>query len=447
KYDKVDWALNDKVAYFFPEKPSVYVANESKTGSWNDINTQYGAEGAISGDLFTLWFDHGVKPAKEKYAYIIVPNISSASEANAYQVSDIEILANNDTVQAVYHKGLKTYGLTFFREGAFKSGDLIVDASGGCVMLVKAADLSQLSVWVADPQKQDTPIKLGIKTPLIGEMKAVTYQNPASPHQGKSLEFTVDNETAAYAGKDVLLDRTDWEIICSSEGPTDATVAPLGDYPRYIADGDNKTAFLFVKPGKTYGGVTVPSGAKPYFMIDLKESREMTYLIYRHRDYSNTTTALRASKGSFYGKNDEADEFQPIVENFDIATGVAEVRIDFPQKVSYRYVKFVYEAWDEASGYTIQVSEFNLGNTELLGSGVGSHPFVPDNTRLSIFPNPATDDVFYIAGLPAGTLVEVYSLNGTLALTANNPTINISGLPAGMYIVRAAGKAAKLVKR
>jgi chondroitin AC lyase len=387
KYDRVDWVLNDRVAYFFPDKPSVYVADETKTGSWHDINNN-GSSNSINGNLFTVWFDHGAKPSGAKYAYIIAPNINSAAEAKAYQPSKIEILANNDTVQAVYHSSLKMYGLTFFREGTFESNGLLVDASAGCVILVKDADQNELKLWVSDPQKQASPVKLGIKTPLLNETKAVTYINPAAPHQGKSLEFTVNSETPAYAGKDVLLDRTGWTVTCSSVGPTDATVAPLGDYPQYIIDGNTTTSFLFVKPGKNYGGVSVPVDTKPWFKIDLKASKEMTCLIYRHRDYSNKTTALRASKGSFYGSNTGEDDWEPIVENFDMATDVAEVRIDFPQKVSFQYVKFVYEAWDTVSGNTIQISEFNLGNTVAPVETDMQSPSANKGASADIYPNP-----------------------------------------------------------
>jgi chondroitin AC lyase len=415
KYDRVNWALNDKVAYFFPDKPSVYVANETKTGSWKDINNN-GSTDPVTGNLFTLWLDHGAKPSKAKYAYIIVPNVSSVSEAKAYQASNIEILANNDTVQAVYHKGLKIYGLAFFREGAFNHADLLVEAGAGCVLLVKNANPGELEVWASDPQKQASPVKLGIKTPLLDEVKAVTYINPSSPHQGNSQKFIVNNESPAYAGKDVALDRTEWTITCSSAGPVDPTVAPLGDIPGYIIDGDTKTSFLFVKPGKIYGGVTVPAGTKPWFKIDLKESKDMSYLVYRHRDYSNTSTLLRASKGSFYGSDTGADDtWQPVIENFAMATDATEVRIDFPQKASCRYVKFVFEAWDTSSGSTIQISEFNLGNT--VAPAITGIP-LPIETNIpqpSVYPNPVKAGqpfTIRLHGDPSHAEIRIYTLSG-----------------------------------
>lgn len=192
RYDNTDWVINDKVGYFFPDKPSVYVANETKMGSWYDINKK-AEKKSITGNLFTLWFDHGVKPSETKYAYIVVPNIRCVKEAEAYRISDIEILANNDTVQAVYHKTLNVYGFAFFREGSFHNNRLSVNANAGCLILITDTDKDETKVYVSDPQKQPLPIQLEIKMPLLNKAAAIIYQNPPSPHQGNSQMFKISN--------------------------------------------------------------------------------------------------------------------------------------------------------------------------------------------------------------------------------------------------------------
>ena len=214
---------------------------------------------------------------------------------------------------------------------------------------------------------------------------------------------------------DALLDRSEWEISCSSPGPVDENVAHTGDYPRYILDGDKVTAFLFVKPGATYGGVSVPAGTKPYFKIDLKQTHEMTCLRYRHRDYGNVTPYLRANKGSFYGSNTGDDnDWQPVIEDFGIAVDDAEVRIDFSQKVAYRYVKFVIEGWYALPyGNTIQVSEFNLGNATPTGIKT-EKPVAGSPVR--IYPNPVKAGqpfTVYLGDELANSEVRIYSVSGT----------------------------------
>jgi chondroitin AC lyase len=438
-YDQVEWVLNDNVAYFFPAGPSLNVANETKTASWHDINNN-GTTDPITGNLFTLWLNHGVKPTNAGYAYIVVPGVSSVAEAKSYQSSDIEILANTDSVQAVFHRGLNLYGLTFFRDGSFRSNGLTVDACAGCVLLVKDADKSELTVWASDPKKQASPIRLGIKTPLLDEMKAVTYINPSSPHQGSSLEFKVNGATAKYTGRDALLDRSDWTIVASSVGPVDATVAPEGDVPEYIIDGDEKTSFLFVKPGKTYSGVTVPESTKPSFTIDMKQTCEIAYLIYRHRDYSNTSEWLRANKASFYGKNSEQEDFRPIVENFDIATDETDVWVDFPA-TACRYVKFVFEGWNTSSGSTIQVSEFNLGTLLLPDDSQGIFPH-GNRSRISVHPNPVKSGQPFTINTADNRsdnmLIGIYTLSGVQLheTTTGNRSARLCIDRPGIYLVK-----------
>jgi hypothetical protein len=181
------------------------------------------------------------------------------------------------------------------------------------------------------------------------------------------------------------LNRADWTVITSSEGPADDTPIVGGNNPYYMIDGDLNSAFLFVKPGKTYKGITVPSGTEPWFAIDLQQSCEMSYMYYRHRDYNDTNARLRASKGSLYGKNAETDEYQPIIENFAIATNVSEVQINFPSTVSYRFVKMVLKEWDTSAGNTIQVSEFNLGvvSTSSNAEGVSAAEGLTVSNRLT----------------------------------------------------------------
>ncbi|MDR3117905.1 MAG: polysaccharide lyase beta-sandwich domain-containing protein [Mediterranea sp.] len=165
EYGKVKWVLNDKVAYFFPTRPTVHLAWETRKGTWRDINSG-GSPNLRTEDVFTLWLDHGVKPRGESYAYIIVPNIQTAKEAGNYPVKDIEILACNDSVQAVYHRGLDAYGLAFFEAAAFESSNLTVSVDAACVIMIDNASTDQRAAYIADPRKRDVSIKLKVKMPV-----------------------------------------------------------------------------------------------------------------------------------------------------------------------------------------------------------------------------------------------------------------------------------------
>jgi hypothetical protein len=198
----------------------------------------------------------------------------------------------------------------------------------------------------------------------LGPERDTVLSPVAPPAGGADTTATVDPPATPPAGDTAttpsvsFLERGSWTIITSSTGPADGTVG--GDKPEYIIDGDKSTAFLFVKPGKTYGGVAVPAGHVPSFTIDMKQRENISYFRYLHRTSGNSQAMLRASNVSLYGKDAEADDFTPIVENVALDVSRDEERIDFPP-ATYRYVQLRYIGWNTTSGSTIQVAEFDLG--------------------------------------------------------------------------------------
>ncbi len=156
-----------------------------------------------------------------------------------------------------------------------------------------------------------------------------------------------------------IFDRTGWTVETSYEGITDATIG--GDQPEYIIDGSTTTAFAFVKPGKSYGGVTIPEGAIPSFIIDMNVQKSFNSISYMHR-LGNVSEYIRARKLSCYGSID-GTEFTAIKEHhiIDYTKNDNEIIVTFPE-VSYRYVKVVIEDWNKDSGSTVQVADCKIGN-------------------------------------------------------------------------------------
>lgn len=444
--NNLDWVYHNKVAYYFPEKGKLDLSAQEQSGSWIDINTSYTQEGIATENVFSLSFDHGVAPDGEEYSYIIVPGISSVEDAKAYDPTNIEIVKNTDTVQAVYHKGLKMYGIVFYQNGGFENGDFIVETDAPCVLLVKGADQTAASVHVADPRNASTTINIGIKLPALKEAKAITYQT-TSPHHGQSIMFLVNETTPTYTGKNITYDRSDWIISTNIKGPADASV--YGDKPEYIIDSDSQSAFLFVKPGKTIGGITGPADYIPAFTIDMQLAQEIAFFVYRHRTYNNTQASLRASAVSFYGKNNESDEFTPIIQNQAIATDAAEVEVKLPQKVNYRYVKLEMVEWDKTTSSTIQVSEFNMG---YIGSVHINNPptnienILSDNkSSVTLYPNPVKKGEIVNVTLPYSSkniLVKIFDITGKAVYITTETKIDTNNLNSGLYVLQAEDKTA-----
>ena len=447
-----DWVLNDKVAYFFPEQADVYVENRTETARWSDINASFATNTPFTGNLFTLWIGHGTKPTHARYAYIIVPDADLETARN-YSSEHIIVLANNDSVQAIYHKELDIYGFAFFKAASFRKGDLAMEVNAGCLLIIKDAGEEEVTVYASDPQKSGMDIEIGIETARFKERRVIKYTGLVAPHTGATLELKVNQDTPISSGRDVMLNRADWVITTSSEGPYDASVG--GTDPRYIIDGDDVSCFLFVKPGKTYGPsgypqISVPADAIPSFTIDLQQPKEMSFFTYRHRVAGNTGENLRVSQASFFGKNNPEDAFEPIVLSAPIPTDAHEVKVEFPATVSYRYVQFVYEKWNTGSGNTMQVSEFNLGNVKLLD--IDESEYIPSTNikelptsknYLVVCPNPIHkgETLSVKTSLNGENIsLEIHDIWGRVVKTSNRLSIDTNGLGTGIHIVVAKDK-------
>ena len=162
---------------------------------------------------------------------------------------------------------------------------------------------------------------------------------------------------SGYAELEILqpvdLDRSGWSVSVSHALPADAAIS---NAPESLTDGDGGTCLSMVKPGKSYGGVTVGEEETVYFIIDLGADRTFDYFRILHRDNGNTN--LRAQKYSFYGSDDGAS-FSAISEGVAVDAGQLSLMGDLP-KSTYRYIKVTYDQWSSSSS-TMQIAEFNLG--------------------------------------------------------------------------------------
>ena len=105
-----------------------------------------------NGSCFELWFSHGVNPTNGGYAYILLPGKTAEETALYANSTNITILANNSSVQAVADTGLGITGIIFWEAGSF--GDITV--SEPCMVIYRKVG-NKFDIAVSDPtQKLDT---------------------------------------------------------------------------------------------------------------------------------------------------------------------------------------------------------------------------------------------------------------------------------------------------
>ncbi len=142
------WVHHDGIGYIFPLRPNpadknpatpppnVAVALRHQTGSWSDIGP--GPSDPVTLQVVTIGIDHGSHPLSTSYAYMILPDTAADEVARRSQRLDIDILANNADLQAVYHRGLEIVMAAFFTPG--KLGNITVDQP--CLLILRNGKLT-----------------------------------------------------------------------------------------------------------------------------------------------------------------------------------------------------------------------------------------------------------------------------------------------------------------
>ena len=152
--------------YTFPGKGIVHIASDKRSGPWSRVCKA--ATESESGEVFTLWFDHGVAPKNASYAYIVTPVEAAASKAELINTPDVQAVADPATksVGAVFH----TSGKRITLRGHTYS------VSAPCVLLRTASGLR-----VADPEHRLSSLTIAI------DGQAVDVKLPRGPHAGKAV--------------------------------------------------------------------------------------------------------------------------------------------------------------------------------------------------------------------------------------------------------------------
>lgn len=191
-YTDPSWVWHNEVGYFFPKGGNISVSNQAQTGDWKTINSSLASE-TVSKNVFKLWFDHGTAPQKQTYAYIVAPGLKTASAAGSYAVNNIQILANTDSVQVVRNERLNVYGMIFARAATFEAGSVKVHANKGCALLLKNVGTSQVNVFIADPSRKESEVKLTVTLPGISGQKVSQCTLPTHPDPlaGSTKEFVI----------------------------------------------------------------------------------------------------------------------------------------------------------------------------------------------------------------------------------------------------------------
>ncbi len=184
--NNLKWVLHGGVGYCFPEGGTIKLTSKEQEGDWFNINRGFSKD-IVKKEVFTLWLDHGLKPEKEKYAYIIVPGINTPSEIDSYVIDNIKIIANTDSIQAVYHKKLNILQLVFWQKGIFRYKDIYIQSDNSCALILKGICSEKATFHLADPSQSVDKIKIQTGLPGINGIREFTCDFSDPPYyKGKT---------------------------------------------------------------------------------------------------------------------------------------------------------------------------------------------------------------------------------------------------------------------
>ena len=175
------------IGYYFPAEGSVKFLRETRTGTWFDINKNYGSDTPITRNYLNIWLEHGKNPKQGSYYYALLPGKTAEETAEYSKKPDIRILRNSPELQAVSEKDTGVMGMIFWEKGEMS----YIKASNKCVVGVMDKD-GMITVSVSDPTHKQDKITLEVKLPRLEIIEAsdgVTLSQTSS-----SITLTVDTK-------------------------------------------------------------------------------------------------------------------------------------------------------------------------------------------------------------------------------------------------------------
>jgi chondroitin AC lyase len=179
------WLHHDGVGYLFPNStttppdlPRITLSTEARSGAWTDIGP--GPERTDTRRIFNLHLEHGAHPTDSRYVYIVLPNAATDDVARWAQRPPIELLANSNAHQAIYHKTLKMVMAAFAQPGEVQTPLGAIGVDQPCLLIVRGDKLT-----VSNPLNKPLTVQVTVNG------KAQTVTLPDGPLAGSSVKLSL----------------------------------------------------------------------------------------------------------------------------------------------------------------------------------------------------------------------------------------------------------------
>ncbi len=299
----VQWVHHGNIGYVIPEEQKVFIGNRAQTGNgFRKDNTTSPYE---TRDIFSLYFDHGIRPSKTSYSYIAIPNAEKeAVKAYASEIP-VEIVSNTPEIQAVYHKKLDILQAVFYEEGELTmSNGMKIGVDTPCILMLKRQE-GGVAISVQNPRNEYAQIGITINEQFASD-KAVWDEKT----EKSTIRATTRN--GLFSGESVQVNITSKLISNISYRPETDEILFDGIIPT------SNARYIFAKITDKKGNSTIKSAA---INADSSYSFRMDALDF----FSGTYTV------EMYCEND----MEPLVTELSIQKENPVVPVIFPDTISH----------------------------------------------------------------------------------------------------------------
>jgi chondroitin AC lyase len=147
-----DRVSQDGLVYVALQNTAFRQSGEKRDGRWQRIHQQESDE-EVTGDVFTLWIDHGHNPRNATYAYAVAPEGSAMPRT--------KVPANTSDLQVAEMNGWM--GMAFYQPGRLPTAGFgIVSAEQPCLLLLRRGTGGALELSVSDPTTKLAEVKVSV---------------------------------------------------------------------------------------------------------------------------------------------------------------------------------------------------------------------------------------------------------------------------------------------
>lgn len=176
-----DWVDQANIGYLILKADKTTLQLAKQRGNWKRLFGNLHQTEPASGDVFSLWIDHGQSPDNQSYAYAIFPQTSPKQMATLVSNPGFKILSNTADLQAIEVHG--SVQAVFYKPGKLQwAAGRSLEASKPCIVMINASPTGT-KIYVSDPTEEQKQLKIIVD----GHIRSVNL--PQGGFAGKTVEL------------------------------------------------------------------------------------------------------------------------------------------------------------------------------------------------------------------------------------------------------------------